>query len=344
MKRTGILALLVLAVALGGGCATKANYMPPPSGKNYSLPYFAAGSTTLIVNDARDDRSDTEGLAEVIRTRVLLALTGKGSGKATIDISIVKHEADFSPPMWTGHTAFAVNVTDEFGSSRGAFLASGVSSKWNAFGYFTARSVSDEAFEKAMDNLIVSLQNIPPPPTFSVPQHIPAPAVGISVPAQAVPKSAHVEQKNQGGSYTDKIVSISIEPVWIPSTGKMIAGYRAFNLKITNLSSKDLFLSWDKSYFLENGEAQTGFTFKGIRYVDRDAPKKDLLILPGTTVQREISPNSKIVHIPWSREAEMVGLPTGWLHGIMQGGEFGGYFKVYGDKYDNSIKLVVNLN
>jgi|GEM_PF-1603901 hypothetical protein len=157
-------------------------------------------------------------------------------------------------------------------------------------------------------------------------------------------QAADDPSEQQPNTYSDEVVSATLDPVWFPNATKYSGGYRAFDLTITNKSTKDIFISWDKSYFLENGEAQTGFMFEGVRYIERDSSQKDTLILPGTTMKKQLFPNSKVIHLPYVTGAKTVGLPTGWLHGNMNDGEFGGYFKLHGDKYDKNIKLVMQID
>lgn len=139
-------------------------------------------------------------------------------------------------------------------------------------------------------------------------------------------------------SYSDKTVDVSITPQ------KRDDNYKYFTLTITNKSKNDLKLSWNESYFLENDAANGGFMFDGVQYVNRDAPKQDLLILPNTTISKDIYPTAKVGYISYDRLAVSMGLPTGWVHYVLKDGVFGAYLKITGKKYDNSIKVVIGIS
>lgn len=139
-------------------------------------------------------------------------------------------------------------------------------------------------------------------------------------------------------SYSDKTVDVSITPQ------KKDDNYKYFTLTIVNKSKNDLKLSWNESYFLENDTANGGFMFDGVQYANRDAPKQDLLILPNTTITKDIYPTAKVGYLSYNRLAVNMGLPTGWVHYVLKDGVFGAYLKITGKKYDNNIKVVIGMS
>lgn len=64
-----------------------------------------------------------------------------------------------------------------------------------------------------------------------------------------------------------------------------------FVLSIKNNSSQDYFIDWNNSYYLQNGQYNGGFYFAGIVIKDRNNPKSDDIILPESTITKEIYPN-----------------------------------------------------
>ena len=132
--------------------------------------------------------------------------------------------------------------------------------------------------------------------------------------------------------YSDKTVEISLQPVVKEKSGIFKERVNSFALFVVNKSPNDLRLSWDDSYFIENGQAKGGFMFEGVSYANRDAPKKDLLVLPNSKVALEVFPTSRVMHSE-----------IGWLHAAMNDGEYGGYFKLTGKNYQKQVKLIATI-
>lgn len=126
-------------------------------------------------------------------------------------------------------------------------------------------------------------------------------------------------------TYNDDTVFVSIEPIQ--------AGYfyNSFLLEITNKTEKPLKLSWNNSYFIDNGEAKGGFMFEGVMYIKRDDPKQDLLILPKSTVSKYIYPSVNITSYSGM-----------WFHQKING-ECGAYLSITGENYKQDITLLTTI-
>ncbi len=96
-----------------------------------------------------------------------------------------------------------------------------------------------------------------------------------------------------------------------------------FFIVITNKTKNDIRVIWNDSYFIDNGQANGGFMFEGIRYIDRNTPKQDWLIFPNSSASKTVVPCEKIVNFGYDRTAEQMGLPTGWYHAGFGEGRYG---------------------
>lgn len=157
-------------------------------------------------------------------------------------------------------------------------------------------------------------------------------------PSRSVYKRDTYTVDDSRASYSDKYVDVKLTPVMTNYA------YRSFKLSIQNKTKSDIKLSWNESYYLENGEGKEGFMFEGIVFEKRTEPKQDLLLLPGSTITKEISPTIKAVYIPPDLTAMRMGLPAGWVHGVMENGEFGAYLKFTGAGYQKQVKLLTKID
>ena len=123
----------------------------------------------------------------------------------------------------------------------------------------------------------------------------------------------HYDVDTTKASFSDRDIVLSIAPNKRRS-GPVIG----FILAIENKSTSEAFLDWGKTYFLENGNARGGFMFEGVRFIDREASKPPLLILPGATHVIEVFPNSRVERISG----------VGWINTILKDGTFGMYATV----------------
>ena len=126
-------------------------------------------------------------------------------------------------------------------------------------------------------------------------------------------------------TYNDDTVFVSIEPI---QEGYF---YKSFLLEITNKTEEALKLSWDNSYFIDNGEAKGSFMFEGVMYIKRDEPKQDLLILPKSFVSKYIYPTINVMSYAGS-----------WFHKKLNG-ECGVYLNITGENYKKNIELLVTI-
>lgn len=141
----------------------------------------------------------------------------------------------------------------------------------------------------------------------------------------------------ENSSYSDKYIDIKIIPQ------QLHYNYKYFVLNVENKTNQDIKISWNETYFIENGNANGGFMFAGVQYINRDAPKQDWLIFKNSSASKEIYPCAKVVNFGHDRTAAQMGLPTGWGHGIMTNGTFGAYIKISGEKFSKSVKVTATI-
>lgn len=173
--------------------------------------------------------------------------------------------------------------------------------------------------------------------SFSLPACAPYPNYPAysSQPSVYAQKSYSVDTSM--GEYSDKNFSILLAPV------KEDDAYRAFRLIVTNKTKDELKIVWNDTYFLEGENANGGFMFEGIQYAQRNAPKQDMLILPNSFVAKIIYPTEKVVYLNYDVTAARMGLPSGWVHGVMENANFGAYVKVKGKNFEKSVKLSISI-
>lgn len=325
MRRLFVVLILTVDITFGAGCATKLNFLPEYEIPGSVIHHFSPDTTKIITTDSRSNKKNSENIAEVVTRCIKSALKGDDNiNPHTVYIDILNHESYFISSRWIGNTRFQVTVKDS-NNTISSFEVSGQSSKFNTLGYLTAKSASQEAFHEAINNIILNLCNINTNYTENKNN-------------TSITKTDYYSKNNKSKSlYSDKIVEIYLKPT-------EYAGYfKSFNLTIINKSSKSLKILWNDSYFIENGVANGGFMFEGIRYIDRNAPKQNLMILANTTSTKEIFPCEKVINMGYDRLASNMGLPTGWQHGIMKNGTFGALLKIVGNKYNKEIKLTVDI-
>jgi hypothetical protein len=66
--------------------------------------------------------------------------------------------------------------------------------------------------------------------------------------------------------------------------------YTGYILTIQNKTTKDIELDWDRTFYLEDGQANGGFMYAGVLYMQRNNPKPPDIIFPGTW-RKVILPN-----------------------------------------------------
>lgn len=159
-----------------------------------------------------------------------------------------------------------------------------------------------------------------------------------SSPAYTPPEKKYYSFDTTKSSYNEKNISASIEAKCNQYTGEV----HGFTLSIENNTNNDLSIVWDESYFLSNGTTDGGFMFEGVVYSRRTEPKQDLILLPKTSRQVDIYPNSKVYYLRPTAIAGSV-LPGGWGHNNLGTGEYGAYLKLKGKGIDKRIKLLLTV-
>jgi hypothetical protein len=337
--------LFVVLIFILGGCAHAPQqdipdvpvpeFIPQLPEKPKPIVNFSRSKTKVVVTDWRDEKPGSEGLGGMIQSYVQSALKGKSQNEPERIISIPIYDLyayDKGDSTWLGCVSMELAIKSNIGKIIKNYSIE-INDKENLN---TQRNTPQDAaqavFSLAMQIIFEKLA-LPENKPSAVPKW-------ATVTEKQVTKSEETPWKAQ---YADKHVSITLEPVWSPRIAALPDGNRSFRLKISNTGKNAVYLSWDKTYFIENGEAKTGFMFEGVRYIERDAAKKDMLILPGTTVEKEIFPNNKVFFIKNDWMARSAGMPTGWLHGNMKG-QCGAYLNLHGNNYAKNIKLTVSVD
>lgn len=118
----------------------------------------------------------------------------------------------------------------------------------------------------------------------------------------------------------NKYFGASIEPT-MPS---MVAGYGAFILTVQNKTDKDIEIDWNKTSFIDEGQANGTFMYSGIIYKDRNNPKSPDPVFAKGTFVKTIYPNNYVV----------LNQGSGWGHRGFGTGVKGVYLVIkVGDEY-----------
>lgn len=137
----------------------------------------------------------------------------------------------------------------------------------------------------------------------------------------SVPVKPSVSEEN-------KYFIATIEPI----NPSMTAGYSAFILSVNNKTEKDLEVNWNKTYFIQNGQANGTFMFNGIIYRDRNQLKSNDIVLANSNFTKIIYPNNYVEYDQY-----------GWMHMGTGLGEQGVYLTVNVDTKEIKQKILVNV-
>lgn len=140
-------------------------------------------------------------------------------------------------------------------------------------------------------------------------------------------------------SYSDKNFSLSISPAENYNNGEITG----FILSVENKTKNDMYIVWNDSYYLNGNSPDGGFMFEGVTYSKRTEPKQDMIVLPNSTQNIHIFPNSKVYLMRPTVVARSV-LPGGWLHEDLGYGEHGAYIMVKGKGINKRIKLLLSIS
>lgn len=169
MMRFGrLLWVVFLTMTALVGCAQTMQYTPRISGKNYQLPELRLSDVEVQVNDLRAEKTDADSLRGVLRSQVIAALprdpaVQQSPHKYILTIDIIEHRTFFSPPIWNASTRLRIRLTDLQGVKIGQWEVSGQQHRFNWGGYDTAKSVSQEAYEIAVADMMSSLSKVEMP-------------------------------------------------------------------------------------------------------------------------------------------------------------------------------------
>lgn len=63
-----------------------------------------------------------------------------------------------------------------------------------------------------------------------------------------------------------------------------------FRLEVKNKTEQPLEVLWDKTQYIEGDTTRGTFTFEGIRYMEKEAPKPPAIVIPSGSMTKEIIP------------------------------------------------------
>lgn len=142
-------------------------------------------------------------------------------------------------------------------------------------------------------------------------------------------KKIYLHSTDENSKYEDKNIIVYINP-----KKGYLGAYKSININIENKTNDDIKIVWNESYFLNNGIADGGFMFEGIKYSERDSEKRDMLILPKTKTYKEVWPTSKVMYGPMS----------GYINALLDDGNYGVYIMIKGKKFEKRVKLTFNIS
>ena len=161
-------ASLILPLLLLTSCTTVYLFQPPEIAHSSGVPGWPREQVRLTVEDVRPNPEESAEVLKVTEGAVRSLLADQpptASGLYRMEVRLLAHRATFETgnPFWSGATAFQVRVFEPLGTLWREWSIGGASRKWNWWGYWTARSVSDEAFERAVTDLRLRMIGNPLP-------------------------------------------------------------------------------------------------------------------------------------------------------------------------------------
>ena len=133
---------------------------------------------------------------------------------------------------------------------------------------------------------------------------------------------------------TKKDYDIEISPYDSMSSIKFhLNGCGGILLSITNKTDKDIFLVWDQTLFIDNGQTNGTFMFEGVVYSRRNEKKSNDIIFASNKFQKAIFPNNRAVLTP----------AAGWRNSAMKEGDWGVYLTLQVDGQIVHEKLTYSI-
>lgn len=97
-------------------------------------------------------------------------------------------------------------------------------------------------------------------------------------------------KNNQNNNMYD----ISIKAGESSFTKKDYIFYDSIIIDIENKTNQEIEIIWDKSYYIYNGQTNGRFILPGMRYVDRNLPQANDLVLPKSKYIKDIYPSNLV--------------------------------------------------
>lgn len=134
---------------------------------------------------------------------------------------------------------------------------------------------------------------------------------------------------------SNEYYAAEVAPVCTDGRMGEAGGCAGFILKVTNKTTGDIEINWNKTAYIRDGQTSGGFMFDGVVYRDRAAPKPPDVVFAGGSMEKAIWPNN-LVDFLGARYG-------GWHHSPMPEGENGVYLSVVADGREINQKITVRI-
>ncbi len=237
---------LFLTMTFLVGCAQTIQYTPRTSEKNYQLPGLRLIAVDVQVNDLRPPTASGDSLQSVLRSQVMAALSKESPVQQSPDkyllaIDVIEHRAYFSPPTWNASTRLRIRLVDPQGVNIGQWEVSGNRHRFNWGGYDTAKEVSQEAYDLAVNDMMSALSKVDVP----IKEIKPVPSIIKELPKIAVwdlePVNTHPAHAKQLTSFVvSEINKIKKYEVYSQENVRTLAGWTAERMQLGCTDTKCL--------------------------------------------------------------------------------------------------------
>jgi hypothetical protein len=156
--------IIILWILLFLGCAQIKQYAPEVISKKYILPGMPAEIVRITVKDLRAERENSEELVQAITEQVQEALSPEQVSNSVnfyfLNVDIIEHRSFFTLANWNASTRLRIILTDSKNNTIGSWNAEGSAQRSNMWGYFTAKAVSQDAYNIAIAEMMSVLSSI----------------------------------------------------------------------------------------------------------------------------------------------------------------------------------------
>ena len=165
MKKRFHLLFFIIIVFLSG-CAQTKHYVPQPIKAQYNLTSMPVDIVRVQVNDLHAERINSVQLIQNIKEQIINALSSEKQNVNlsyyNLNIDIIEHRSFFTLGNWNASTKLGVKLMNSKNNLMGSWNAVGNAHRSNLWGYATAKTVSQNAYNIAIADMISALSTIDP--------------------------------------------------------------------------------------------------------------------------------------------------------------------------------------